>query len=143
MTARNHGLQSATLNHLDSVGICFNHDLFPQKPQMLKGNDRVRTYRGIVFLDGRNKGEFLKAFLDEVLQTRPKKVVFIDDKLKNVKHVEEAMAAEGISFVGVRYGYLDEKVNSLNMDLADIQKQYFNMLLNDETAEAILNLGEG
>ena len=137
LTARNHNLQEATIRQLQSVGITFNTDEFNQTSLDLKGDGTVNTLKGIVFLDGQNKGTYLLSFLD-TMNWNPKKIVFVDDKLKNVKDVEEALNKRGVDCTGIRYGHLDEKVESINMTVADVQLQFFNQLLSDEIVESLL-----
>lgn len=65
--------------------------------------------RGVIFCGNNNKGAMLTEFFAHT-NYRPKKVIFVDDKLSHVRHVEAAMEQLGIPCIGIRYSHLDEKV---------------------------------
>jgi len=77
--------------------------------------------QGIIFCGGNNKGKMLFQFLDKI-NYKPKKIVFIDDKLKNVKHVEKEVEKQNIEFVGIRFSKLDEKAKNFNIE--EVEKQF-------------------
>ena len=75
---------------------------------------------GVLFCTCNSKGDALVEFLNEVKKSNPKfvnpkKIVFIDDKEKNVKAIEDAANKLGIKFTGIRYGFLDEKVKAVEL----------------------------
>jgi len=59
---------------------------------------------GILFVNGTTvtKGQALLSFLKHI-NTKPKKVIFIDDKEDNLINVEEALATLSIEYVGLHY----------------------------------------
>lgn len=91
---------------------------------------------GIIFTDHQNKGPFLKEFLSS-MDFCPKKVVFIDDNLIQMKSVEDTLALMGIPFVGFRYGRLDKIHRSFDPLLVNIQLEALikdDLVLSDEEA---------
>ena len=82
--------------------------------------------------------------LPEDLDTRPiidfypKKIVFIDDKEKNIIDMDEKIINYDIEYVGLRYGFLDEKIKNFNRAISNFQLEYFKKILTDEDAEAII-----
>jgi len=84
-------------------------------------HDIVKYQAGILFVgDLSSKGEALTQFLTG-LSLRPKRVVFVDDRLTQVSSVNEAMCAMGIECLAFRYGFLDERVARFNRDTKDIR----------------------
>ena len=58
--------------------------------------------KGVLFAGGAPKGQVLRTFLKKV-GFRPKRVIFFDDKMKNVKSVNKAMKKWGVDVTAVRY----------------------------------------
>jgi len=52
--------------------------------------------------------------------------------------VNGSLASRHIPFVGIRYGYLDEKVKAFDPNIAAIQFEYLHKIISDEDAKAIL-----
>lgn len=68
---------------------------------------------GVLFSRGSNKGDVLIAFLDKLKDFAPKRVVCIDDLVKNHETLEAALRARGIAYKGYWYrraalGEIDE-----------------------------------
>lgn len=76
--------------------------------------------------------------------TPQKKILFIDDKLKNIHSVEAACNKRGIPFTGLRYGYLDKAGRSFDPITTDYdlkvfleqQEQEKNSRISDADAQA-------
>ncbi|MFH1254628.1 MAG: DUF2608 domain-containing protein [bacterium] len=71
---------------------------------------------GILFCDGYYKGPALKAFLLGHPELKIKKIVFVDDKLKNLESVKVAAQELGIKFVGLRYACTDARTKAYTLD---------------------------
>ena len=65
-------------------------------------------HQGIIATGGTNKGTVLTEFLKKT-ESSFSKIILIDDKLKNLYDVDEALKKMNIDFTGIRYGYLDNK----------------------------------
>ena len=87
-------LEEWRINHLKSLGIDFSlsssHFFHPC------------FHEGILFAGNKNKGTLLREFL-EGNQFFPQHVLFVDDRLYNLKAVEAELQALGISFTGIHY----------------------------------------
>lgn len=124
-----------TYDHLKSVDIDFS--LTPL-PNSNKSPLSFFSY-GIIFTDTQDKGPFLKTFLTH-LGLHPKKVVFIDDKLSQIKSVQKSLKSINIPFVGFRYGKLDNFHTRFNPLIVNIQLEALikeSQVLSDEEAEEI------
>jgi Protein of unknown function (DUF2608) len=84
---------------------------------------------GTLFSGDNDKGEALIYLLDSI-DYHPTKIIFIDDKLKNIRSVEKAASDKNISFVGIHYTYCDELVH--NFDPEQAHKEL--LLLKEQNA---------
>lgn len=94
-----------------------------------KSKDRKILFAdGVVFINKliskATKGESLLAFL-KYSGFCPKKIVFIDDKLKNLKSVSNVLKKEGIEFIGFEYTRA-----KIRKDLPIIKEQHAKLQLS-------------
>jgi hypothetical protein len=76
---------------------------------------------GILFVDQTGKkGPVLNAFLKYV-EIKPKKIIFVDDKSKNLLSVEKFAKQHNIEFVGIKYTKALEDKDVVNTDIASLQ----------------------
>lgn len=136
LTTRGEILEGAAVRQLASVGINFNHGIFMDREVNLKELGREsHAKNGIVFCGGRDKGKCLDTFLSSPeIDIHPQRIVFGDDKLKNVLQVQDAAKVFGCPFVGFRYGKMDAAVNAVDRALGDAQAQ----ILSDEEMKLVL-----
>jgi Protein of unknown function (DUF2608) len=129
---------------LKSLDIYFQ-TAFPHIPSLLFADFKEKLSlpgfkEGILFSALYPKGDVLKVFI-QLLNWKPRKILFMDDKMHFLKSVEQAAQELGIDFVGLYYtasynapGYLDEK-------LAEFQFHYLaeqGRWLNDAEARKML-----
>ncbi len=81
----------------------------PDKGFMINGTNPVMVYHDIIFCQGQKNSITLFAVLDGY-GIKPTSIVMIDDKKSYLVSVEKECEKRGIPFIGLRYGYLDEKV---------------------------------
>jgi hypothetical protein len=95
---------------------------------------------GILFTSGTPKGPALEKLLN-LMQLRPSKIVFINDKKTHLQDIERSLEKMGIPFVGLRYGYSDKRTESYNPEIAKIQfeQSSFAHILSDQEAETLLS----
>lgn len=112
------------------------------KSLMKVTNDANPIYKaGIVFVDQTSeKGPVLNTFLT-YSATKPKKIIFIDDKFNNLASVEEFSKQHSIEFVGIEYtktlegdGVLNSDIAALQFDILEKEKKW----LSDAEADALL-----
>jgi len=125
LTARGLYLYYRTLEQLNRIDIDFTHTS-PREPVAPYGMKNQSLYsHGIIFAGSLDKGDLLLHWLDQ-LQFRPKKIIFVDDKSKNIEAVAHAMKKANYPFIGIRYGYLDKRVK--NFDMHKTQQEYQALL---------------
>ncbi|OGN63567.1 MAG: hypothetical protein A3E80_05710 [Chlamydiae bacterium RIFCSPHIGHO2_12_FULL_49_9] len=140
LTAQNMTLMNRTYHQLKGEGV----DLSLAAPSLkdcffeMEGHG-VFYRKGICFTSGKAKGEAFFRFCEEI-KSFPKRIVFVDDKRGNVTDLKAASEKRGIDFVGLRYGYLDEKREMFSPKIAEIQFGAFQEILSD--GEASLKLSE-
>lgn len=74
---------------------------------------RTLVKNGIVLMGDGDKGAVLLETMKKA-GYKPKRVIFVDDKLKNVKNVDAALTAAGVPVLCFRYGATDAKVAAFN-----------------------------
>jgi hypothetical protein len=127
LTARSIDLAYRTIEQLAHIGIDFGKD--HQECPIPYGTGKPALYMdGIIFSGNYSKGEVVASWLKET-NYKPKKIIFIDDKLKNLVAVEEALHKRDFPFYGLRYGYLDKRVaqfdwNKTEKDLEAFLKKH-------------------
>ncbi len=125
LTTRGMETSLVTLNHLKNLGVEF-HVTAPYDSEhvFMNGPRGVVFRQGVLFTGNTNKGDALWGFLEHA-QVDPKHVIFINDKASNIQEVADSCYERKVPFLGLRYGYLDEKV--ANYDHAQAQKQYTHL----------------
>ncbi|MCB0404153.1 MAG: DUF2608 domain-containing protein [Bdellovibrionales bacterium] len=142
LSARPPQVSQRTLEQLANVGIDFTRPSIFVKDLPMQFKRASALYKqGVLFADRLDKGGVLAAFFDRI-QFRPKRVVYVDDKLANVESVSRAMKKIGVAFEGYRYGAADIRVKTFDPQVADLQLRYFGKILSDDAATQIRILGE-
>ena len=131
-TTRGLTLSHCAVSQLNSIGIDFTATA-PVKHDLLFLTSQSIIFRhGVLFTAGTHKGTTLIEFLNQ-MNFSPKKIVFINDKHKDLAQVEEGCNILGIPFIGLRYNYLDNVVKAFDPEIAKLQwDKFFNILSDDE-----------
>lgn len=115
LTNRSIPVLKRTLEQMKAIGINFLATSPSKKDINLAITHSAKFSKGIVFSASNDKGQMLFTFLDAI-KYKPSKVVFVDDKLKNVKSVEKEVENHGIPYVGIRFSLQDKKKKELDFD---------------------------
>jgi Protein of unknown function (DUF2608) len=137
MTTQGLALATRTVLQLNSLGIDLSLTCPSQNDYYFINGHGVLFRKGILFTAGTHKGHALLRFFKEI-DFYPKKILFINDKCSHLIEVENVI---GISFLGLRYAYGDERVASFSQEIFNTQWKYstFEHILSDEEAIQILN----
>lgn len=136
LTARSLALVSRTFEQLQANGIDFSKTAPVQKEIHFGENSGIYLKDGVLFSSGENKGAVFSQMLQKT-GLHPRNVLMIDDKQGHLADVEKVCEQQGIVFLGLRYGFLDEKVKNFSGEIADLQLKYFRQLLTDEDAKTL------
>ena len=80
-------------------------------------------YKGILLTAWYKKGEILRTFLDKV-NWWPKKIIFIDDRLKYLKSVKKIAQERNIDFLGLEYRAAEVAPVDIEPKIAEFQMYY-------------------
>lgn len=141
LTTRGLALATRTLYQLKKIEIDLSKTAITQEDVPLLNPHAILFRKGILFTAGTDKGEALMKLFKK-LQYTPEKIVFINDMKAHLVQVEKHCKTKGIPFVGLRYGYLDEKVEKFRPDIAEYQFNCFSKILSDQEAVRFLKGGE-
>lgn len=134
------GVDLLTIQQLEAAGIHFDSDaLMLLYPDLMCAPE---YFQGVFFADLEIKGEYLKKLFGNTPPDfrLPKKIVFIDDKLKQVDSVSSALSELEIEHECYWYRATDAKAERFNPLIANIQLYYFwisegQEILSDQEAE--------
>lgn len=132
------GVDEFTHQQLNRVGIDFNKTKVPEK---LISLENLYFDRGILFSQHIAKGDLLKHLFQDLNYT-PSTLIFIDDKLDQVKSVETAALEMGIPFIGFWYRHSEFVAKKFNPMLTNVQLTALlleGVILSDEEAQQILD----
>jgi hypothetical protein len=140
LTARNDSIAKHTLQQLQDNGIDFSRYWGSAYIKLMHSGDKTAVFHdGIIFCSGLDKGKCYRAF--SILQGgAPRDVLMADDKESNLHVVKAAVEAEGSTFVGLRYGFLDEKVAAVDLGKANMELIQISHLLPEAAREAMIKL---
>jgi len=139
LTTQGLELATCTVDQLHSLNIDLSKAAPTQNHHYFTSRFGILYRHGILFTSGIQKGVALFNLLDQI-DFKPKHIVFINDKDTNIREVEIIAEEKGIDFIGLRYSYCDERINSFRKEIADIQWKHstFDRILSDEEAEEML-----
>lgn len=141
LTHRQPCVAEATVKQVASLNFDFSLTA-PSKDTFVVPAKNPTLYRnGILFVSDYNKkGDVFLPFLSIIKQT-PKKVVFIDDKKKNVEDLEQLFAKLNIDYIGVYYTAIETAKPVYSRELADFQYKYLDVIMSNEAAALLLEHG--
>jgi hypothetical protein len=96
---------------------------------------------GILFTGEYNKkGEIFVRFLTMIDQ-KPKRVIFIDDKRSHVEDVERALTVLGIEYMGIHYTAIERAEKVYFPEIAEFQKKFLSTIMSNEAAQLLIEHG--
>ncbi|MGE0009333.1 MAG: DUF2608 domain-containing protein [Candidatus Babeliales bacterium] len=112
ITARSIYVASRTLDQLDDINVKLGVQGYTNELHLNMPIPCIYMH-GVIFSGNNDKGLVLIELLKNI-DYLPTKIIFIDDKLKNLTAVEYAAQKCGIEFIGIRYTRCDERVANFN-----------------------------
>ena len=128
LTARSMPLVERTIQELTRLTIDFSVNSLHEYPMKLSVTHVGKYDHGIIFCSNNNKASILFQFLSTI-DYHPKQIIFIDDKLSHLVHVEKEVEARGITFVGLRYTGSDTRKKCFDPQAAEQQLVDFKIKL--------------
>ena len=134
-------LGHVTTDQLLAVRIDLTRTALVRADVGLAADSNVRYIEGSFYVgDVKDKGYALSQLL-EILPQVPRKIVFVDDRYRNVVNVGKVCEQRGIAYLGIWYRATDGHEDSYRADLADVQLKYFGSILSDEDAKKLIESG--
>ncbi|GEM_PF-988881 len=137
LTAREAIEATHTQRQLGSVGIALYLDPVLD-PTFLPSEKLSLLDQGVIYCGDNTKSMGITAFFEE-MDAKPKKVVFVDDNQSQILELEKTLEEMGIEFVGMRFSGADERVQTFDGDIADVQFSYLPKIVTDEEANEMLH----
>lgn len=138
LTTRGASLATRTTQQLNTIDIDLSRAAPTNNELLFLNPHEVIFKNGALFTSGTHKGKALFKFLDKINEQfsidEIEEVVFINDKSTHLAQIQETCEERGIPFIGLRYGFSDERVNNFSEEIALYQFEQFGKILTDEEA---------
>lgn len=140
-TTKLDGVDRFTHRQLEQVGIDLKRTPVPEE---LKSLSADYFFNGIIFAKHIPKGDLLKILFKD-LHYAPALILFVDDKLEQIKSVEEALKEAGIPFIGFWYRRSEKDRAGFNPMATNIQLEFLfgKRFLSDAEALELAKVQQG
>ncbi|MFH0898882.1 MAG: DUF2608 domain-containing protein [bacterium] len=122
LTNRSIPVLQTTIKQLKNKGIDFSRTSVSKKDLKLSVTHAGKFSQGIISAGANDKGAMLFAYFNAI-GYKPKKIVFVDDKIKYVESVEKTAKNNNVDYVGIRLSLQDHKKKNINFD--QLKKQLY------------------
>lgn len=141
LTHRQPSVAQSTVRQVASLGFDFVKTAPSKDSFVVPATSPTLYLQGILFVSDYNKkGDVFLPFLSMIKQS-PKKVVFIDDKRKNVEELEQALSKCGIEYVGVYYTAIEHAEPVYSREVAEFQYKFLDKIMSNEAATVLMEHG--
>jgi hypothetical protein len=141
LTHRQPSVAHSTLRQVNSLGVDFMKTAPSQDSFVVPAAHPTLYVQGILFVNDFNKkGDILMPFLSMIGKS-PKKMVFIDDKRKNVDELEQTCSKYGIEYVGIHYTAIEHAAPVYVRELAQYQYRFLDKIMSNEAASLLMQHG--
>ncbi len=140
LTARPATFMNQSLKQLRQLNVPLYKNTISEEVITIKAKDVATFKEGLMSVGGNNKGTILVELMNKV-DFHPERVLFVDDKVKNVTNVDKALNDVSIPSFAFRYGAADETVKAFDARLADFEYDYFvenGVVLSDRQAKQLM-----
>lgn len=108
LTNRSLPIVKRTIKLLKDIGIDFSKNALFKNDLVINITHKGMFSKGIIFSGKNDKGNMLREFFKSINYT-PKKLIYVDDKIKHVKSVEKEFDDGSLEYIGIRYSFMDDK----------------------------------
>lgn len=135
LTARPHDWYEDTVRELMGAGFDFSKSVFGQTQIYLDlPFGKALLAHGMLLAGSNTKASVLGRFL-EISNYCAQRVVCIDDERKPLEELDALFASRpDIEFIGLRYGFLDEKVRTFTLDESTIPQEFKDIIARAQAA---------
>lgn len=140
LTHRQTSIVDSTFKQVASLGFDFSKTAPSKKSFRVPAKAPTLYSQGILFVSDYNrKIDVFEAFLSMINQT-PKKIVFIDDKRKNVEELEN-LTKNKIEYIGVHYTAIEHTKPIFDRNIAEFQYKFLDQIMSNEAALILMEKG--
>ncbi|MBA3237148.1 MAG: DUF2608 domain-containing protein [Parachlamydiaceae bacterium] len=141
LTHRQPSVADSTVRQVHSLGFDFLTTAPSKESFVVLAKTPTLYFQGILFVGDYNKKiDIYEPFLSMIKKTLPKKIVFIDDKRKNVDELE-SLAKYGIDYVGVHYTAIEHSKPVYVREIAEFQYKLLNQIISNKAATLLMESG--
>jgi Protein of unknown function (DUF2608) len=140
LTHRQPSAADSTVRQVDSLDFDFLTTAPSKESFVVAAKTPTLYFRGILFVGDYNKKiDIFEPFLS-MIKKSPKKIVFIDDKRKNVEELEN-LARHGIEYIGVHYTAIEYSKPVYTREIAEFQYKFLDEIMSNEAALLLMENG--
>lgn len=140
LTHRQPSVADSTIQQVNSLGFDFLKTAPSKEIFSVRAPTPTLYSQGVLFVgDYNKKNDVFEPFLS-LLDRKPKKIVFIDDKRKNVEELER-LTNYGIEYIGVHYTAIEHAEPVYVREIAEFQYKIMNQIISNEAAQILMEHG--
>lgn len=140
LTHRQPSVADSTARQVNSLGFDFSTTAPSKDSFVVPAKTPTLYFQGILFVGDYNKKiDIFEPFLS-IIKKSPKKIVFIDDKRKNVEELEN-LTKYGIEYIGVHYTAIEDSKSVYFREVAEFQYKFLDQILSNEAALLLMENG--
>lgn len=137
VTHRQPSVADSTIRQVNSLGCDFLTTAPSKDSFSVPAKASTLYLKGILFVSDYNKKiDVFEKFIS-VINKSPKRVVFIDDKRKNVEELE-ALAKYGIEYIGIHYTAIEHVKPVYERQIAEFQYKFLDQIMSNEAAVMLM-----
>lgn len=138
LTHRQPSLAESTIRQIGSLGLSLTSSAPINYTFAVPSETPTLYTQGVLFTGEFNrKGEIFVRFLS-LIDQKPKKVVFIDDKRRHVEEVEAALSKQGIDFIGFHYTANEHVEKVYFPEVAEVQYKFLKQIMSNDAARLLM-----
>lgn len=140
LTHRQPSVADSTARQVNSLGFDFSTTAPFKDSFVVPAKTPTLYVQGILFVGDYNKKiDIFEPFLS-IIKKSPKKIVFIDDKRKNVEELE-SLTKYGIEYIGIHYTAIEDSKPVYFREVAEFQYKFLDQILSNEAALLLMENG--
>lgn len=133
LTHRQPSVADSTIGQVNSLGFDYLATAPSKDNFAVPSKNPTIYFQGILFVGDYNKKiDVFESFLT-LINKNPKKILFIDDKRKNVEELEY-LTKHGVEYVGVHYTAIEQAKPVYIREIAEFQYKFLDQILSNEAA---------
>lgn len=140
LTHRQPSVADSTVRQVNSLGFDFSATAPSKDSFSIPAKTPTLYFQGILFVGDYNKKiDIFEPFLSTI-KKNPRKIVFIDDKRKNVEELD-VLTKYGIEYIGVHYTAIEDSKPVYMREVAEFQYKFLDTIMSNEAALLLMENG--